>query len=154
MTEILSLRSVLGKGTTPVSLTGTLTETVLGTIHVPGGRMGTNGLILIEHGWAYTNSANQKTLRLRAGGLAGSIFRFFQPTTSVNFRDCTSFFNDGATNSQEAWQIGSSPFGSTTGAFFTSAIDTTADFDIAITGQLANTGETLTLKYFLAELVR
>ena len=44
-------------------------------ITLPAGAMGPNGVLRITTLWSYTNSANNKTLRVRLGGLSGTAFQ-------------------------------------------------------------------------------
>jgi len=72
------------------------TEDILATIPLPGEIMGPNGIIFLESFWSYTNSANNKTLRARLGGAAGTQFLNFVATTSATFRDRRMIVNRGA----------------------------------------------------------
>lgn len=112
------------------------TEEVLATITVPANSMGPNGSILLLVRWSYTESANSKTFRVRFGGTT-----LWAATTSTATNEVYQALiliqNRGATNSQ----VGSSSFGfglSTSGdPLNVSAIDTTADVALTITGQRA-----------------
>lgn len=148
-------RSVLlAQSAAGVSHTGDANEFAFATITVPGRTMGVNGRLRIETIWSYTNSANNKTLRVRFSGISGTVFFTQTATTTVADRQLTDIANRGATNSQ----VGGPPTGvggvSTAGsANTTSAVDTTADTTIVITGQLATTTETITLESYTVELL-
>lgn len=146
---------ILGIGGAASSITGTTTETALGTVTVPAGSMGANGALRITTLWSYTNSANNKTIRVRLGGLSGTPFTSLVPTTTAGQRIQTQIHNRNATNSQVSWPAANATtWGTHTSTATTGAIDTTAAQDVAITGQLSNTGETITLEYYLVELIR
>lgn len=146
---------LLAKSGTASSITGTLTETPLATITIPANALGANGQLRINAYWTTTNSVNNKTLRVRlgAGGIGGSADFTGVMTTVGNVWSATLITNANATNSQFA--LSEAARGSdglvTTGFNATSAIDMTASQSLVITGQLANTGETITLNSYSVE---
>jgi len=142
---------VLAASAVAVPLTGTTTETALATITIPAGALGANGWVEIEHAWSYTNSANNKTERVRLGGLAGTAFHSTVATTSASLRAHTRIANRGVANSQFGF-VAAASFGGSSAASVTGAIDTSAAQDIVISGQLANTGETITLESYTVKL--
>lgn len=80
----------------------------------------------------------------------------FVATTTATLSDSRIIRNRNANKSQISQNI-SSPaggFGSSASAFITAAIDTTVDQVIYISGQLANTGETVTLEGYSIEVIR
>lgn len=131
---------------TPVSVTGTLTETTLATITIPGGMMGPNGSLRIRALFGGTNSANSKTMRVRLAGSAMATSAGF--TTSDYALHQVLVANRNAQNSQLA-SYGTAQAG--TGSVTVTAVDTSVDQLLTITGQLASAGETLTLQSFLVE---
>lgn len=147
--------SLSSKSGAAASITGTLTETPLATIVIPANAIGSNGQIRVNAYWTITNSVNNKTLRVRlgAGGIGGSADFTGVMTTIANVWSATIIANVNATNSQFA--ISEAARGSdglvTTGFNATSAIDMTASQSLVITGQLANTGETITLNSYSVE---
>jgi len=143
---------ILGQSGVEIPLTGTVAETALATIPVPAGAMGPNGRLRITALWNYTNSANNKTLRVRFGGIGGTIYHSTVLTTTANFRAIIDIANRNATNSQVGAPNGLNSVGSTTGALVTGAIDTTLAQDIVITGTLASAGEAINLESYLVEL--
>ena len=131
-------------------------EDVLATITVPANSPSSNGMLRITTQWTFTNSANTKTLRARYSGAAGTIFQQFSVTTQATMRAQCEIHNRNATNSQVGAAIGgpsTGQWGQSTGAIVTSAVDTTASTTIVITGQKASAGETLTLEWYLVELI-
>lgn len=144
--------TVLGKSAVAVPLTGTTNETTLATITVPGGALGLNGQIEAILHFTYTSSANNKTLRLKFGGTT-----FFQisATTTANYQLYLRVSNRNSAASQLAFTLtnGTSGLGQSGSAIVTGTIDTTADQDILITGQLALGTETIQLESYLITLV-
>ena len=123
---------------TPVVLTGTTTETTLLTIPIKGGAMGLRGRLNALSFFTMTNNANVKTLRAKIG--ANTI----ASATSIN-QNVTGFhfwlLNLNSNTSQR----------NNNAASF--AIDTSVDFDLVITGQLANAGDTVTLTTVTLEII-
>jgi len=121
-----------------VSLTGTTTETTLLTIPIKGGLMGLGGRLNAASFFSLTNNANVKTLRAKIG--ANTI----ASATSIN-QNVTGFhfwlLNLNSNTSQR----------NNNAASF--AIDTSVDFDLVITGQLANAGDTVTLTTVTLEII-
>ena len=136
---------------TGMSVTGTTSETTLASIVIPAGLLGVNGVLRITSLWTYTNSVNNKTLKVNFGGTTW--FNQAQ-TTTASAQSMTIIRNRGVVNSQVGYAISAgSAFGSTSVANPTAAIDTTASQTITITGTLANTGETITLESYIVELL-
>jgi hypothetical protein len=143
---------VLGQSSVAVSHTGDTNETTLATVTVPANRMGANGRLRITAHWTYTNSANNKIPRIRFGGsqVAGTT-----ETTTVQRMTQLQIGNRNALNSQIVSATANTTFtgfGTTSTAATTLTIDTTADRSVTMTGQLANTGETITLESYVVEL--
>jgi hypothetical protein len=135
---------VLAISGTPSSLTGTLTETALATITIPAGAMGANGRIEV---WAQftasPSSANAKTGRVRFGGLAGTNFQTATMTTTLGFQANVYVQNMNAQNVQEGFSLQTTAFAPTA-----AAVDTSASTTFVLTGQLANAGDTITLRSY------
>lgn len=143
---------ILGSSGAPSSVTGTLTETQLASIVVPAGSMGVSGQLRVTTEWSYTNSANNKTLNVKWGGIGGTNFLGAIFTTTAGARFQQTIANKGSAASQKGW-ASSAAFGSFPSAFVTSAIDTSAATTLVISAQLANTGETITLEGYTVELI-
>lgn len=138
---------LVSQSPTTTSVTGTLTETTLGSFVIPGGLMSANGQLEIKTLWAFTNSANAKTNRIRMNTLSGSQFISSAPTTSDSGQYLTIIRNNGLTTQQRGTNSGISSFGSTTAGLAVSTTDTGSDFNIVISGQLALSSETITLHH-------
>lgn len=149
-TGIASVSSQLAHSSvTGLAVTGTVNETTLATVTIPAGVMGISGGIEIRTVWSVTNSANAKTLRVRFGGGAGTAYVSIGVTTSATVSDIHRIRNRGAANSQvSSFASAAGSFTTTGGAIVTSSVDTTAAVDVVITGQLANSGETITLESY------
>lgn len=121
-----------------VSLTGTTTETTLLTIPIKGGLMGLGGRLQQIAVFAMTNNANTKTFRAKIGGSTIA----YSTSSSL----ATTGFNFWLLNRNSQ----SSQYNSNATSF---AIDTSVDFDLTITGQLANAADTLTLSALTLEVL-
>ena len=118
------------------SLTGTTLETTLLTIPIKGGLMGLGSRLNEIAFFAMTNNANVKTFRAKIGGSTIA-------TATSSSLNATGFnFSLINRNSQ------SSQYNNNASSF---AIDTSVDFDLVITGQLANAADTLTLSALTLE---
>lgn len=147
---------ILGVSGVASSAGANTTENVLATVTIPAGMMGPNGLLRIYSLWSYTNSANNKTLRIRLGGAGGTQALAITQTTSTHMSDIRFIQNANAQNVQVFHDRGSIPVGGGTasGTNVSAAIDTSAATTLVFTGQKASSGETLTLSSYLVELLR
>jgi hypothetical protein len=144
--------TILGQSSVAVSHTGNTDETALATVTIPAGAMGANGRIRVEALWSYPNSANNKTCRVRFGGLAGTAIHSAVNTASLAYKAMTEGGNRNAANSQ-VWPPSTLNVGASGGAPVTGAIDTAAAVSLVITGQLASAAETIVLESYLVELL-
>ena len=145
---------LMAKSNVQQAVTGTLTETVLATINLPANTIGANGQVRIRTYWTVTNSANNKTLRVRFGtaGISSTAISTSTITTFSSPFITVDMQNNNATNAQNAFSVGSrGTDGLTTTVLAISSIDTTVSENLYITGQLANTGETITLTSYSVE---
>lgn len=145
---------ILGISGASSAITGTTNETVLATISIPAGIMGANGAMRLWSLWSYTNSANSKILRARLNGLGTQAIMGATCTTSGVYGDLRYVFNANANNSQKTWQFSALGGTGVSTTATTAAIDTTATTSFVLTGQLSNTGETITLEAYCLELLR
>lgn len=133
------------------STTGNTTENTLATIAIPAGAMGPNGILKVTSLWSYTNSANNKTLRMRLGGAAGTVFMEIGNTTSAYYYSQRIIQNRNSASSQIGHAGGTATF--TTSTLATSGTINTANAqDLVLTGQLASAGETITLEGYIVEI--
>jgi hypothetical protein len=132
---------------TGTPLTGTLTETVLASILIPGGIIGKTGSVRMRAVASMTNNANNKTVNFKIGAvlLAGAAAAS-NTTTIVS--------NIMANRGSLASQVNTNPLTSGATATFTATtIDTSVDQILTITGTLANTGDTMTLESYVVEVL-
>ena len=135
------------------SLTGTLTETVFATITVPAGAMGANGILRVTLRWSCTNSANNKTLAVRLGGLGGTAMYQRPVTVNQTVGDVVTIANRNSQSSQVTGAIDQFTFNASTVAPNTTSVDTSVSQDLVITGQLANTGDTVRIESYIVEVL-
>jgi hypothetical protein len=138
-----------------LSHTGNTDETALATVTLPASAMGANGRVFVVTHWTVTNSVNNKTLRVRLGGIGGTAHLAFVATTVASHRDEREICNRGVANSQVGFAATAAGggWGQTAGAVITGAIDTAAATTIVISGQLASAGETITLEAYRIEVM-
>jgi hypothetical protein len=135
----------LSKSGVAVSCPADTTEDILASIPIAAGVVGPMGWFRILTMWSFTNSVNNKTLRVRLGGIGGTIHMSVIKTTTTAFRVMTDIINRGLNNSQVGSSLGVDAAAVTAVTFATGAIDLSAASSIVITGQKATAGETLTL---------
>lgn len=143
---------LLASTNTSVSVTGTVDQTELGTVTLPGGLVSANGILEVSSFWTMTNSANNKTIKIKIGQTTdpatggSSILNRIETTIAIHQHLCILRCAN-STSSQKAIASGlSAGLGVTTLSNFTNTYDLSTDKRIFLTGQLANTGETITLR--------
>ena len=141
---------ILGKSAVAVAHTGTTSETTLATIAVPANAMGPNGVLRITCLMSNNNSGNTKTLQVKFNGTA---FWAVAPTTTLTARGQGQIHNRNSASSQVGGPNGTGGWATAGGAAVTSAHNTTGALNITITGTLANSGDNMTLEYYLVELL-
>lgn len=144
---------ILASSNAAVSCPADTTEDTLATITVPAGVMGLNGILRITTHWTITSSANAKTWRVKFGSM--SVQDNGTTTLGVTSLRCmTELRNVAAANSQKGNSYSLSNAGSVfSTAPSTASIDTGASVTMLITGQKETAGQTLTLDYYLVELI-
>jgi hypothetical protein len=119
-------------------------------VPIPAGAMGANGVLRITTLWSYTNSGNNKILRVKLGT---QIFHAFIVSTTLNSQLLVMIRN----RNSEASQVGQSNtvagLGTATSTFTSGTIDTSLAKDVAFTALLNDSGETITLESYLVELL-
>lgn len=150
----LARSQTLAYATTAVAGGADTNENTLGTITVPANAMGANGILRITARWTYTNNANNKTMRARWSGGAGTVVWGPTRTTQLGSSTIIIIANLGATNAQRYFSLNNNDASTADGnAGGTTAVDTTAATSVVLTGQKALAGDTLTLEHYLAELI-
>lgn len=138
---------LLYQSTLNSAVTGTLSETTLATVTIPGGVMSGNGQLEIKTLWSFTNSANVKSNRIRINNITGATYTASGPTASDTGQYYSIIRNNGLTSQQRGVNAGVTSFGNTTAGLVTSTIDTTADFSLYFTGQLANVADSTSIQH-------
>jgi hypothetical protein len=142
------------------TLTGTLSETLFATQTFSGGTLGVNGCLEAHVSWLYNNNANVKSARLRFGalgsGLSGTTIRTSSLSAGILNYELYKIRNTGSQSSQKMFHSPGGTYGLGLGLAdaATAAIDTSAAFEIAFTGALANVGDSLTLNMWEIRLTR
>lgn len=143
---------LLASTNTSVSVTGTVDQTELGTVTIPGGLMSANGILEISSFWTMTNSANNKTIKIKHGQTTdpatggSSIFNRAETTIAIHQHLCI-LRSANSNNLQKSIATGlSAGLGVTTLSNYSNTYGTSTDKRIFLTGQLVNTGETITLR--------
>ncbi len=139
---------------TPVSVTGTTTETTLFSTVIPGGTLGANGALRVMALFSHTNSANGKLLRVRFGGVD---FHYRSNSTSDAQQALVLIRNRNSQSMQIGapvayWGIGN--FGAPYGALVNASIDTSIDQSLVVTGKLTLASENITLEAVDVEVLR
>lgn len=121
-------------------------EEVLDTFLIRAGTLGVNSIIQIEPLWSYTNSANNKILKVRIGGV--EVYNVTR-TASVKEAPLIVLANRNSLSSQiqvldSNYIIGGANLPATY------AIDFSKNVTVDITGQRASGADTLKLEYFRA----
>lgn len=136
---------------TAASAGAVTTEEKLFSVLIPGGSLGTKGVITFKAFWSYTNSANQKNLRVRHGtadDLNGTQYFNYAATTSASVVTLMDIVNRNSQSSQLGGPTSlSSGLGNTSGALITGTVNTANDSYLVFSGQKANAGETITLEW-------
>lgn len=143
---------LLDESNVAANLTGTLTETIIATTTLP--ILQANDVLRIETLWSTPGgNANNKTMRIRLGGIGGTQYLNLVNTTQLTFWEIRTIANRNSLSSQVGRSTGAG-MGNSSGAAVTSAVDTSVSTTLVFTGQLANTGDTITLERYLVELLR
>jgi hypothetical protein len=144
---------ILGASGVAVSHTGNTSETALSTTAVAAGAMGPNGILRVRALFSYTNSANNKNLRIRLGGVSGTEFANITATTTVHHDIIRTIHNRNSASSQVGiLATSTNPLTASSGALIAGTINTANAQDLVISGQLASSGETVTLESYIVEL--
>jgi hypothetical protein len=148
---------LLGSSAVQVSHTGDTSEFTFATVTIPAGAMGLNGRLDIKGIWSFTGSTNTKSARARLGGVGGTAIISAATATAANitFNGSEIVANRNSASSQVSMSaaVGSGQIAFGTTALITSAINTAASTTVVFTGQLTNTGETISLERYEVTLL-
>jgi len=137
---------VLSSSAVAASCASTAADEVLGSFTVRAGIIGVNSIIQIEPLWTFTNSANNKILKVRIGGV--TVYSATR-TTSVKEAPLIVLANRNSLASQiQPYDNAYVTAGAGEPATYTINFANLVTVDI--TGQRANSSDTLKLEYFRA----
>jgi len=136
--------------TAAVALTGTTSETTLLTVNIPASLIGASGKVKMYPLYSMTNNANAKSLRVKLGG---SMAFYTAVSNSSHSSALVIIRNIGSESVQKSSTSVVSGLGNIGVALTTLAIDTSVATTITVTGQLANSADTMTLEGFFMEIV-
>lgn len=140
---------------TPVSVTGTTNETELYNVTIPGGTLGPNGVLKITLLFSFANSTNLKTFKFKFGGV--QVWSVSQTSASIFGGQMVKLVINRNSESAQIWTAQNTWVGiggGVTAAHVAGAINTAVDQAISVTGQLASTGETITLESVMVEVLK
>lgn len=121
--------------TGPGAYTQSTSAIDLATHTITASSMGANGRVIVQPCWAFPNNANNKVISTTFG--ASNIYAKTR-TTSTQETPLIDVRNAGVTGRQfSAWANSGGPATASTSGFVRTAIDTTADVNCYIRGQLA-----------------
>lgn len=126
-------------------------ENALATVTVAANG-GVNAIWRVRSVWTLSGVGN-KVLRVRAGGIGGTAYLSTTQTTNVTIVDEREIRNRNAANSQVGKSASLVAFGGTTAGIVTSAVDTTATWDIVFTAQKTTGAEAVVLESYQVERI-
>jgi hypothetical protein len=133
------------------SMPADTTEDIIDSVWLPA--LDINDAVRITMAWAVTNNANNKTLRVRLGGLAGTVLWTITVSATDQLRATLVMGNTGATNSQ----LTSAHIVSQTAVVdqvpLQTTVDTSVPQQLVITAQKATAGDTVVLYNSVVELL-
>lgn len=140
---------ILAQSAVPQSVTGTLVETTMASIVIPGGIMGANGMLRVQLLLSCVNNANAKTVNIKLGGALVTALGFASNDRAVVEVYVINRNNLAAQSFSASQKVNSQSFtGMSTGA-----IDTSADRTLTISATLANVADTVTLERYTVEVL-
>jgi hypothetical protein len=147
---------VLAASNVAVSHTGNTNETIIATVNIPAGAMGLNGQLRVTSLWSTPGgSGNNKTLRMRMNGLAGTSIMGTTQTTNLSYADTARIIGSrNSATSQVSRNSGLPAGGATAAAIGVAGVNTNAAWTLDFTATLANSGETITLEQYTVEILR
>lgn len=145
---------ILASGGAQLAVPADTTEDTLVSVVLPANSLNPNGAIRVTQNWSMTNSANNKSGRIRLGG---NSLCTWTATVQDLFREYTIIMARGVNNSQVSSRPSVSDvsvlgqFGGG-GAYFLTTKDLTVDNTLLITGQKASAGESMILDSYIIEI--
>ncbi len=133
----------------PVALTGTTSETTLLTVNIPAGLIGISGKVKMYPLYSMTNNANNKTLRVKLGGSTAYSIVVASSSQSSALVIIRNMGSEAVQKSSTSVVTG---LGNNSATLTSLTVDTSAATTITVTGQLANSADTMTLEGFFMEV--
>lgn len=149
--EALRLPVTLAMSAVAVTAPNDTVENILATITVPA-NIGVNAAVRVRSVWSLSGVDN-KVLRVRAGGIGGTAYLSTTQTTNVTIVDEREIRNRNSASSQVGKSASLVAFGGTTAAIVTSAVNTTAAWDIVITAQKTTGTDAVVLESYQVEKI-
>jgi hypothetical protein len=147
---------LLDSASTLTAHTGNTDETVLKTIAIAANAIGSNGVLRLTVAGAITSSGNNKTLRVRLGGIGGSTLASAVWTTNATFvlQLIVQARNSASAQHSYGWVNRGTDGIQTVLTPTATSVDTTAALDLVITGQLASSGESIGVDDYSLEIYK
>lgn len=145
---------LLAASATAVAAPGDTSENTLATINVPAGLLGPSGVLRVHIRITYNSNANNKTLRARWSGAAGTVV--WGPTRTTQLGSSTIIYISNRTVSSQVYTSISNNDASTAdgNAGGTAAVNTAVATSLVISGQKTVAGDTIQLEHYIAEYLR
>jgi len=136
-----------------VSHTGDTNETQLKKYTIPAGLIGSNGAIRFRIAGKSSGNLDEKYIRLKLGGSQAGFMTAIAQVSTLDWMMDGVIYNNSAENSQKAFHRSSydDVLVDTKTAQNTS-VDTTAEVDIEVTGQLLNAADSIGINEFSIEI--
>ncbi|HEU4854409.1 MAG TPA: hypothetical protein VFS89_03875 [Nitrosospira sp.] len=135
---------VLSSSAVAVSCASTASDEVLASFTIDAGTLGVNSILQVEPLWTFTNSANNKILKIKIGGT--TVYTATRTTTTKEAPLIVLANRNSLASQIQPYDSIYVTAGTGTPATYT--IDFAAAVDVEITGQRANGADTLKLEYF------
>lgn len=142
--------SIQPSGITAGAYAGLTGEQVLASILLPAGSMGPNGSTRFDVHFTYANSANNKTVYIRANGTSLAQTTL---TTTAWIKKATRWVNRGAQNVNMSTLFGAPEGGLTSGGLNYTTIDTSQNVTFTLTANLANAADYAMVEAYLIEVI-
>lgn len=132
------------------SHTGDMLETTLETITVPGGKLGTDGRLVLEMVMDFTGTNGTKTVRLYWGAGGAIVVTFGSAFVGSAYWNVT-IANNGSVSAQDIFGFVVDDGSDVTLIRTTRTEDSSSDVDIAVKAQLGNGADQANLSVTIAE---
>lgn len=136
---------------TVITHTGTVVETTLKTIVIPGGLIGVNGRLQVSCFYSVANSANVKAFRIKFGG---TVCYFTNSTAIISNASRVNIRNRGLAV-QKITANNQGPYSTSASALVDGAVNTAVDQNIIFTAELVtSSADTLLIEGYEVEIFR